>query len=285
MIIHSREVARIAAAALVAMLCGACGTGQREAAKPPQEATSAAPAAPQHESRSPTPDGPAVLPWVSAVVARDDTSITVATGIASVVCGEPTRPKATITYQDDTQVVISVTSSILRAEKELCATDGNAAPAFVSLQKPLGDRVLRDAATTRLHPTYFERDLPDLLADKRWDPSGRDLGPGESRARPGAVVATGPPPGGWVQSFRDPDGAVLSLDARPTARVHRPTTIGTVPIGSRRGIITTYGGPGFPWAVWWEAGQVTYSLTLTPPVGRDLPLKQFKQQLARFKWS
>ncbi|MEV5208984.1 hypothetical protein AB0K35_16060 [Micromonospora sp. NPDC053740] len=270
MIISSRKVVRITAAVLVATLCGACGTGRRDAvAEPPQEATPSASAAPQHENRASTPDGSVVLPWVAAVVARDDTSITVATGIDSANCGEPTRsPEATITHQDETQVVISVTTSTVRAEEEACATTGDAAPAFVSLQKPLGDRVLRDATTTRPHPTYFQRDVPDVLADKRWDPSGGHLRPDER----------------WFQSFRDPGGTTLLLDAQPTTRVHRPATVATVPIRSQQGIITTYGAPG-SWTVWWELGQVTYSLSLVPPDSHGFTLKQFKQQLAGLSWS
>ncbi|MGI5525357.1 hypothetical protein ACQEUX_31065 [Micromonospora sp. CA-259024] len=210
-----------------------------------------------------------MLPWVAAIVARDDTSITVATGTDSAVCGEPTRrPEATITHQDDTQVVISVTTSIVRAEEELCARTRDGAPAFVSLQEPLGDRVLRDAATTRPHPTYYERDVPDLLADKRWDPSGGHLSPDER----------------WFQSFRDPGGTMLLLNAQPTTKAHQSATIATVPIHSRQGIITSDGAAS-SWTVWWEVEQVTYSLSLIPPESHRFTLKQFKQQLAGFTWS
>ncbi|MFG1893316.1 hypothetical protein ACGFIP_04860 [Micromonospora zamorensis] len=179
-----------------------------------------------------------MLPWVAAIVARDDTSITVATGIDSAICGEPTRsPEATITHQDETQVVISVTTRIVRAEEDECAITGDAAPAFVSLQEPLGHRVLRDAAALP-HPNYYERDVPDLLADKRWDPSGGHLRTDER----------------WFQSFRDPRGTMLLLDAQPTTRAHRSATIATFPIRSQQGIITRYGAAG-SWTVWWEVGR------------------------------
>ncbi|MEV4659055.1 hypothetical protein [Micromonospora sp. NPDC049301] len=210
-----------------------------------------------------------MLPWVAAIVARDDTSITVATGIDSAICGEPTRsPEATITHQDETQVVISVTTRIVRAEEDECAITGDAAPAFVSLQEPLGDRVLRDAAATLPHPTYYERDVPDLLADKRWDPSGGHVRPDER----------------WFQSFRDPGGTMLLLDAQPTTRAQRSAAIATFPIRSQQGIITRYGAAG-SWTVWWEVGRVAYSLSLIPPESHGFTLKQFKQQLAGLTWS
>ncbi|MGC4814802.1 hypothetical protein ACLQ29_30090 [Micromonospora sp. DT228] len=211
-----------------------------------------------------------MLQWVAVIVARDDTSITVATTLDSASCGEPElRPEATITHQDDTEVVISVTMSIARAEEEACAATGDAARVFVSLQEPLGDKVLRDAATPRPHPTYYERDLPDLLADKRWDPTGGHLTSRDAR---------------WSQRYSKAGGTMLVVNALPTTSAHRPATIATVPVRSGKGIITGNGAAG-SWTVWWEVGQVTYSLSLEPPAGHGLTLKQFKQQLASFRWS
>ncbi|MFG1840298.1 hypothetical protein ACGFH8_17840 [Micromonospora sp. NPDC049175] len=211
-----------------------------------------------------------MLPWVAAIVARDDTSITVATTLDSASCGEPElRPEATITRQDDTEVVISVTTSIARAEEETCAATGDDAPAFVSLREPLGDRVLRDAATPRPHPTYHERDLPDLRADKRWDPAGGHLTSRDAR---------------WSQRYSNAGGTTLVVTAQPTPGAHRSPTVATVPVRSGQGTITSNGATG-SWTVWWEVGQVTYSLSLEPPEGHGLTLKQFKQQLAGFRWS
>ncbi|MEV7332091.1 hypothetical protein [Micromonospora sp. NPDC093244] len=272
MLNSSRKVVRITAAVLVTLLCGACGTGRRDAAaEPPQEATSPA-SAPQSGTRGSTRGGPVALPWVAAIVARNDTSITVATSMERVICdGEPElRPQATITHQDGTQVVISVATSTERADEEGgCAVTGDAARAFVSLQEPLGDRVLRDATTPQPHPTYYERDVPDVLADKRWSPAGGHLTVRDA---------------GWSQRYNGPGGTMLVLNAQPTTSAQRSATIATVPVRSGQGVITSYGTTG-SWTVWWEVGQATYSLSLEPPEGHGLTLKQFKRQFAGFTWS
>jgi hypothetical protein len=206
------------------------------------------------------------LPWVSAVVAHDDTSITVATGIDRAGCKELSHPQATVRHQDDNQVVISVTASVVHADD--CSAAGRAVFASVSLQRPLGDRVLRDAATSRQHPTYFRSNVPDPPPNSQWGSVGH-LWTDDS----------------WYQSFQDgPGGAEAHLQALPTAKAHpRPATIAAIPIGSRQGTITT--NAASQWVLWWEVKQVTYSLTLTPPAGRHLTLDEFKQQIARFKWS
>ncbi|MFJ6167868.1 hypothetical protein ACIQH6_22290 [Micromonospora orduensis] len=184
--------------------------------------------------------------------------------------GEPELlPQATVTHQDGTQVVISVTMSTVRTDEKECPVTGDAARAFVSLQQPLGDRVLRDATTRQPHPTYHERDVPDVLADRRWDPSGGHLTSRDAR---------------WSQRYSGPGGAMLVINAEPTTSAHRSATIATVPVRSGRGIITRYGTTG-SWTVWWEVGQVTYSLSLEPPEGHGSTLQQFKQQFAGFTWS
>lgn len=225
----------------------------------PEQAVPRPPAAPPT-----SPDGAATLPWLSAMVASNGTDITVYTG-SDVQCKELRQPRATITEQHD-QVVIAVQARIIDAGD--CSTSGTAVPLAASLKEPLGDRTLRDAATASTPPTYFERDLPDLRSDKRWSPfsshwmSTDDI---------------------WYQGYNGPEGSVLDIRAQRTAGVSRPAAVATLPIGSRRGTIT--GNEGGSWTVWWEAGEVTYSLRLTPSEGGTFTLKQFKQELARVAWS
>ena len=217
-------------------------------------------------SAAPTasPDGLATLPWASAIVASNGTDITVYTG-SDVQCKELRQPQATITEQNS-QLVVTVKARVIDAVD--CATANTAVPLVASLREPLGDRILRDAATASTPPTYFERDLPGLRSDKRWSPfSGHWMSTDEA----------------WYQGYNGPGGSVLIVSARRTAAVDLPAAVATLPIGSRRGTIT--GNDGGSWTVWWEARQVTYSLRLEPPEGGTLTLKQFKQELARLAWS
>ncbi|MFE9654745.1 hypothetical protein [Micromonospora sp. NPDC006431] len=40
-----------------------------------------------------------------------------------------------------------------------------------------------------------------------------------------------------------------------------------------------------PPMMWWEVGEVTYSLRLEPAEGGTFTLKQFKQEIASLRWS
>ncbi|MGC1214469.1 MAG: hypothetical protein WA890_24810 [Micromonospora sp.] len=225
----------------------------------------AAAARPQQEGQGLPAATTAELPWASAMVARNGTSITVFTGTDPADCKELLQPQATVTDQDDAKVVISVSARVVEAAD--CSATSTAAPVVVSLQEPLGDRVLRDAAADLPRPTYFQRDLPDLRSDTRWDPFTSHWMPGDES---------------WHQGFNGPEGVVLLLSAQPTTGARRTDTVATIPIGSRRGTIT--GTPHGTWTLWWEAGDATYSMRLTPAEGRSLPLRQFKQEIVNLTW-
>lgn len=222
------------------------------------------PAVPQSPATS-VSDGAAVLPWASAMVARNGTDITVYSGPGDAPCKELWQPQATVTERDETHVVVAVSARIVNATD--CSAAGSALPLVVSLEKPLGHQVLRDAATAKTPPTYFERDLPDLSSDKRWSP--------HSTGWMSTVTS-------WHQGYNGPSGSALVLSAQPTADVSFPDPVTTVSIGSRRGTVT--GVAERYWVVWWEVGAVTYSLRLSPAEVGRFTLTQFKQELARLSW-
>ncbi|MFJ8577696.1 hypothetical protein [Micromonospora sp. NPDC093277] len=224
-------------------------------------------AAPESPAAAETPaDGSVTVPWVSAMVARSGTDITVYSGPGDVWCKELWQPQATISEQQDAHVIVSVNARIIDAVD--CASSGNVVPLVVSLSKPLGDRVLRDAATGSTPPIYSERELPDLRSNKRWSPfPSHWMSPERS----------------WHQGYNGPEGLVLLVNAQRTTDVVLPDSAGTVTIGSRQGIAT--GDPARAWTVWWEVGEMTYSLRLSPAEGGTSTLKQFKQELAALRWS
>ncbi|MDO3701333.1 hypothetical protein Q3W71_06510 [Micromonospora sp. C28SCA-DRY-2] len=243
-----------AAVAVVLGLTAGCGQPATVEGTPGQPTTAAA-----------TSDGAGPVPWVSALVARDGTRVTVYTGPGEARCKELYEPSATVTEQDATQVVVAVRGRVIDSVD--CAASGTAVPLVVSLPEPLGDRVLRDPATDATHPTYHERELPDLDADQRWSPY-------ESH-----WMSTDE---GWHRGYNGPDGSGLLLSAQPTIAASRSEAVATVRIGSRDGDVT--GQRGRWWTVWWEAGGVTYSLRLMPREGGSFTLQEFERELARLKW-
>ncbi|MFI7489579.1 hypothetical protein ACIBXA_14490 [Micromonospora echinaurantiaca] len=251
-----RGVAVLAAVATVVLGLTA-GCGQRAVAEgtPARPTTAAA-----------TPDGAGLVPWVSALVARDGTEVTVYTGPGDAKCSELYEPRGSVTEQTGAQVVVAVRGRVI--ESVDCAASGSAVPLVVSLAEPLGDRALRDAATGTPHPVYHERELPDLTADQRWSPY-------ESH-----WMSTDE---GWHHGYNGPNGSGLLLSAQPTAATSRPEAVATVRVGSRDGDVT--GQEGRWWTLWWEAGEVTYSLRLMPREGGSFTLTEFKRELARLKWS
>ena len=253
---HGRVTVAVAAAAIGLALVGSFFLRQQRATDPV--------AARQVSAQETPAETPSTLAWLSALVARDGTSVTVYAG-TSAECEELVQPQAAVVEQDDARVVIAVKARTVSASD--CTTSGGAIPLVVSLPEPLGDRVLRDAATAVPPPTYFERDLPGLSSDKRWSP------------HPGQWASTDD---GWFQGYNGPGGSHLLAAARPTAEAGRPATVGTLTIGARKGVIT--GGAEGSWTLWWAAGEVTYSLRLTPAEGSTFTLAQFKREMGRLHW-
>ncbi|NES26326.1 hypothetical protein GCE86_27900 [Micromonospora terminaliae] len=250
---HRRTTLAVAAAAIGLALVGSFLLRQQRATE------QVAPAKP-----APT-DGPSALPWVSAMVARDGRSVTVYAG-TSAQCKELVQPQVAIAGQDGTQVTVAVQARVLAAVD--CTTTGTAVPLVLSLPEPLGGRVLRDAASGELPPTYFERDLPGLGSDERWSP------------HPGQWASTDEH---WYQGYNGPEGSHFTVSAGRTAEVTRPAGGAAVTIGAHDGVVT--GAAGTSWTLWWTAGQVTYSLRLTPAEGSTFTLEQFRREVARLAWS
>lgn len=242
------------AAAVTVVLAGGYSVSRVMLADP-------APPVPIGPAASPTaPSGPAV-PWVSAMVARDDTTITVYAGAKR--CETLDRPQARIAAQDAAGVTIEVTGRAVPAGD--CTTSGNAVPVAVRLPAPLGERKLLDAASTRSHPTYFERYLPDLQPDGTWSPVSGSWQSSDAN---------------WYGTYNGPDSTTLALRAQPTESAPRNRVpVSTVDLGPYEAIIT--GSSAGTWRAWWQAGDVTYSLRIEPREGETLTLTQFKQKLTR----
>ncbi|MET8229941.1 hypothetical protein ABZS77_04590 [Micromonospora sp. NPDC005298] len=249
---------RIGAAAAAVALVVALGVGIHLSRRAPDQvqprATATTTAAPQV----------AAVGWNAAVVARDGTTITVYATPGDTPCGELAQPQATITGQTDTEVVVAVSGRVVTAVD--CATSGRRVPLVVSLPTPLGERVLRDAASNRPPPTFADRDLPDLASDPRWSPHPSQCDEG------------------LCQGYNGPDGLALSTSAssRTAEGGGGPPAVATVPVGSRRGTIT--GSADSSWQVRWEVGDLAYSLRLIPGEGAVLSLKEFRAVLASLRW-
>jgi len=260
-----RMFGAVTAAAVVVVLAGGYSAGQRLLAEP-------APQVPVGPAVSPTgsptaaastgSSGPA-LSWVSAMVARDDTTITVYTGVKR--CKELDRPQARITAQDAAQVTIEVTGRVVPAGD--CSTSGVDVPLVVKLAEPLGERKLIEAVSLRSHPTYFERYLPDLESTGRWSPFSVSWEYDETS---------------WHGGFNGPAGSELDVRAQTPESVRRGAPVGTVKVGPYEGVIT--GSERTMWTVSWQAGGATYSLQLVPGEGKSFTLTEFKQELAGL-WS
>jgi hypothetical protein len=252
-----RTVTIVAAMAVAALLVGGFSTAQWLVGLPAARVPTA-PVVPA----PPTEDGMVVLPWLSAMVARDDTTVTVYTGAER--CKQLARPQATVTAQDGSRVSIEVTARIIDAFN--CGASGNAVPLTVTLAAPLGERMLVDAVTAQPHPVYFERHLPDLDSGNRWSAVGGSW-PSDHQ--------------GWVGSYGGPEGSSLAMFANPTTSVGQREVVDTVTLGPYQGTITR----GGVWRVWWEVGEVTYSLWLAPREGVSFTLDQFKQEIGLLEWS
>ncbi|MFI6268100.1 hypothetical protein [Micromonospora zamorensis] len=227
----------------------------------PDQATTRPPAT--NTMPAAAPPVASAIGWNAALVARDDTTITVYASLGDTRCKDLAQPQATVTEQTDTQVVVAVNGRIVDATD--CSISGTRVPLVVSLRKPLGDRVLRDAASALPPPAFSERELPDLASDKRWSPHSSHCDEG------------------LCQGYNGPNGSTLFAGAGRTVGGESSAAVGTVSIGSREGTIT--GRPERSWQVRWEVGDVTYSLRLTPTEGETFSLKEFRAELARLRWT
>lgn len=248
-----RMLGAVTAAAVAAVLAGGYSVSSLVLAGP-------APKAPIVPAASPTAAAAPAMPWVSAMVARDDATVTVYAGVER--CEKLDRPRARITAQDAARVTVEVTGRVVPGGD--CSVGPIAVPVVVRLPGPLGARELVDAAGQRSQPTYFERYLPDLRSDGRWSPIG---GIWQSDDR------------NWYRGYNGPGGATLRLQAQPTDSVRQRDPVSTVDLGPYEGTIT--GKSAGMWTVWWRAGEATYSLRLLPAEGESLTLTEFKRELAR----
>lgn len=247
-----RMFGAVSAAAVAMVLAGGYSVGQRMLTEP-------APGVPTVPGASHSVASAPAMPWVSAVVGRDDATITVYGGANG--CKELDQPRARIVAQDSARVTIEVTGRVVPAGD--CSTGGRAVPIVVTLPGVLGERKLVDVVGLRSHPTYFERYLPNLGSDGRWSPFAGSWQSDDAN---------------WYQGYNGPGGSTLDLRAQPSGSVQRPDPVGTVDFGPYAGTIT---GNSATWTVWWEVGGATYSLRLVPAEGRSLTLANFKQEISR----
>ena len=243
----------VAAAAVIVVLAGGYSLGARMLIEP-------APGLPVGPAPSPSALSTPALPWFSAMVARDDTTITVYASAKR--CERLDRPRARIAAQNAARLTIEVVGRAVPTDD--CSTGGHAVPIVVKLPAPLGQRTLLDAVGLRSHPTYFERYLPRLRADGPWSPVNTGWPASESS---------------WNQALNGPGGAALLLRAQPTESVRKRVPVDSVDLGPYPGTITGNGAQ--PWTVWWQAGDTTYSLRLDPAEGTSVTLAQFKRKLVR----
>lgn len=252
--VRRRRVAVIAgvAAALTVLVLGgvAVAAGVRPTPSRP------APAA------SPSPSALPVVPWWSAMVARDDRTITVYAGVKG--CTDVTGPRGELVRQSADRVVIAVRGAVVPAGD--CATGGQAVPVTVHLSAPLGDRTVLGASGGS-RPVYHERDLPDLAAT------------GWTRAK--SAWAAGDDL--WSATYSGPNGSAMSLTATPTRGRGNPgTVVTTMRLGSHDATITRSGG-GL-WNAIWRVGGNTYVLTYVPSEGGSTTQDAFTHLLRTLRW-
>jgi len=247
-----RMVGALTAAAVAVVLAAGYSAGQRMLADP-------APGVPTLPAASPTPSSVPAVAWLSAMVARDDTTVTVYAGTKG--CYQLDHPQGRVAAQDATQVTIEVTGRVVPAGD--CTTAGQAVAVVVRLSAPLNSRKLVDRVALRSHPVYYQRYLPDLRPAGRWSP----------------FIGGWPASESWYQGYNGPNGSTLDLRAQPSGgSVEQRVSVGTVSLGPYKGTIT--GSRAGSWTVWWQARGATYSLRLTQREGASLTLTRFKQQVA-----
>jgi len=197
--------------------------------------------------------------WESALLARDGRTVTIYAGPRGE-CQELIDGTAVITRQDGGQVTIAVRAWIVPTND--C---GLVVPLQVRLERPLGDRDVRDAATGEARPTYRESHLPDLRNDARWSPFS---------------VGWTAPDDGWRAAYNGPNGSILSIEGEPgsTAGGDRSNAI---TLGSRQGTLLDRRST---WAVRWSVGDVTYELSVQPSEGETLTRQEFVAEVSRLAW-
>jgi hypothetical protein len=216
---------------------------------------------------TPTPGSPLREPaerllWRSAFVQRDDTTVTLITGIDG--CRRIVGPRAEVIEEDHAQVVISVSGRVVPADD--CAQHESTVPVTLSLPSPLDGRELADAtgSTWPLARVYFEQHLPVL--ESMW-------------SRP--VLGSWPlDDNSWYQSHNGPSGNSLIMQASSGGGMRGWDSVETVPLGPHHGTIVELAD----WVVWWEAGDAVYTLRITPAEGSEMSLDEFKEELARLTW-
>lgn len=215
---------------------------------------------------SPAPASPAAAaqPWLSAMVSRDDRTITVYAGVTG--CRELADARAQLTTPDAGRVVIAVYGRIVDAGD--CLTAGVAQPFRVQLPTALASRTVSDAAGGA-RPVYHERNLPDLEASG-WRPFHSAWAADNDS---------------WHRGFNGPNGGIsISLSAVPTAEApNLGPVVTTVRLGAREGKVT--GGEHVGWRVSWQVDGVTYGLRFDPAEGDSVTLAQFTHLLKSLKWS
>jgi hypothetical protein len=209
---------------------------------------------------SPTEMDTATLPWSSAFVARDDTTVTVYT--AGEACVKALQPQAAVFAADANRVVIGVHTLIEPSVP--CLQGGSAVPVAFTLPEPLDGRTLVDAMGGQ-PPVYFERHLP-VLPPASWSPHDSGWAPNDPI---------------WVSGYNGPGGANIILGGRSSTVPVPYEPVATVPFGPYEGTIT---GGEVTWSVRWRVGATAYFLTYLPTEGDSMTLEEFEQELAQVTW-
>lgn len=253
-------MAATASAVLVVMVLGGLGIARVVAGGPAAQLPGSSIVVPG----APTPPEGAALPWLSAMVARDDRTITVYPAVDR--CRNVVQPQAELTTQDSGQVTIRVLGRVVEAD---CESSGMDVPVTVVLPDGLGTRAVRDAAVGASRPVFYERYLPQLPAPL-WKPVPHT---GWQAAVPE-----------WHGSFNGPNGGGIEL----AAWVGKPPfdmgpVLTTVRLGTRQGTVT--GDGRGTWRVSWQVKDATYDLQYLPGEGGTMNQTQFTQLLTTLSWS
>ncbi len=254
-----RTAVFVVAAAVVSLIAGGFSLQQRMVGQPPPQVPAVS------STPSPAADDIHAIPWLSAMVNRTGSTVTVY--VEAPRCKDLWHAGATVSEQNASEVVIGVTGRFFAAAD--CAGTALVVPLVVTLATPLGDRAVHDANTdaTAAPAIYFERYLPDVRADSRWTPVGARWS-GE----------------GWHEACNGPNGSELTLHAGRTGDGRgSPESGTTIMLGPHQAKYTER--VQGRWTAWWEVGDITYSLVLAEVEGSGFTLAQFKQELARLTWS
>jgi hypothetical protein len=257
-------MAATASAVLVAMVLGGLSVARAVAGGPAPHLPAGPAGSPTEASAAPLPSGTTALTWLSAMVARDDRTITVYTGAAR--CKDVVGPRADVTAQDSGQVTIRILARVVAAD---CASSGMDVPVTVTLPDGLGDRTVRDAAVGASRPVFYERYLPQLPT-RSWSPVPSTRWQADASA--------------WYGGFNGPSGGEIELSAWPgKPPFDLGPVVSTVSLGTRQGTVTG-NGQGM-WRVSWQVQDVTYDLQYLPGEGGSMSQAQFTQLLDTLTWS